>query len=73
MALNAGQMTLARPAAIAVHDDRDVARQRGLGFGTQMVGRGAQDAKYRCEMQDAGFGMAPGVTRGAERKMQDTG
>jgi hypothetical protein len=36
MTLDARQAVLLRPAAVAVHDDGDVLRQRCAGFGTQV-------------------------------------
>ena len=36
MTLDARQTMLLRPAAVAVHDDGDVLRQRRAGFGAQM-------------------------------------
>jgi hypothetical protein len=36
MALDARQVPLPGPTAIAIHDDRHVPWQRGLGFGTEM-------------------------------------
>jgi hypothetical protein len=38
MAFNARQVPLPGPSAIAVHDDRHMPRQSGLGFGTEMGG-----------------------------------